>query len=92
LHGFGGYTLLDSLAVDAAGNVCVATLVRGVISVVSADGQVEESVRLPEHDPLVTNICFGGPDLRSAFVTCGGLGKLLEVRWPWRGLRLHFQA
>jgi gluconolactonase len=89
LHGFDGFALLDSLAVDGQGNVCVATLMRGVISVIAPDGRVEESVRLPQHDPLLTNICFGGPDLRTAYITSSGLGRLYEVEWPWKGLRLH---
>jgi gluconolactonase len=91
LHGFEGYALCDSLAVDAAGNVCVATLMRGVISVIGPDGRIEASVRMPQHDPLVTNICFGGADMRTAYVTSSGLGKLFEIEWPWKGLRLHFQ-
>ena len=33
LYGFPGLQLLDSLAVDSAGNVCVATIVNGGVSV-----------------------------------------------------------
>ena len=39
LAGPGGYQRFDSLAVDAGGNVCVATLINGGITVVSADGE-----------------------------------------------------
>ena len=41
-------------------------------------------------DPLTTNICFGGPDLRTAFVTLSGTGKLVSTQWPRAGLRLNF--
>jgi gluconolactonase len=92
LHGFDGYQLLDSLAVDSAGNVCVATLVTGAITVLAPDGTVVEVVRVPEYDVFVTNICFGGPDLRTAYITSSGRGKLYATEWPRPGLRLTYTA
>ena len=77
LVGLPGYQLLDSMAVDGAGNVCVATLVNGGITVISPDGGSVEFV--PTGDPLTTNICFGGPDLRTAYITLTGLGKLVAM-------------
>jgi len=41
-------------------------------------------------DPLVTNICFGGPDLQTAFLTLSGFGRLISVRWPRPGLKLNY--
>ena len=55
----GGYREFDSLAVDGAGNVCVATLHQGGITVAAPDGSSVEHVPLP--DRITTNICFGGP-------------------------------
>lgn len=92
LHGLGGYSLLDSLAVDGLGQVCVATLMAGVVTVISPDGRVVDLVRPPEHDAHVTNICFGGPELRTAYVTSGGLGKVFELTWPWPGLELAYRG
>ena len=66
----GGYQEFDSLAVDAAGNVCVATLHRGGITVAAPDGGKLEHVPLP--DPITTNVCFGGPDLTTAWATLSG--------------------
>jgi len=86
LCGLPGFQLLDSLAVDGAGNVCVATLVNGGITVITPHGEVLEHV--PTGDPLTTNICFGGPDLRTAYVTCSGTGQLVAFEWPRPGLRL----
>jgi gluconolactonase len=86
LCGLPGYQLFDSLAVDGEGNVCVATLVNGGITVVAPNGEVLEHVGTG--DPLTTNICFGGPDLRTAYVTCSGTGQLVAFDWPRRGLRL----
>jgi gluconolactonase len=92
LHGFPGYQWLDSLAVDAAGNVCVATLHTGGVSVVSPDGELLYMVPVPERDPFVTNICFGGPDLRTAYITSSGLGVLYAAEWAGAGLRLPYNA
>ncbi|MGH9093974.1 MAG: SMP-30/gluconolactonase/LRE family protein [Acidimicrobiales bacterium] len=88
LWGFDGYQLLDSLAVDSEGNVCVATLVTGAISVISPSGQLVEQVAVPEYDVFVTNICFGGEDLRTAYITSSGLGRLYATTWPCPGLPL----
>jgi gluconolactonase len=90
LYGFDGYQLLDSLAVDSAGNVCVATLVTGAITVLTPDGQVADVVQVPEYDAFVTNICFGGRDLRTAYITSSGRGKLYATEWPRPGLRLNY--
>ena len=79
---------LDSMAVDANGNICVATLTSGCITVVSPAGQILRQVRLP--DPIVTNICFGGPDMKTAYITCSGTGQLIAMDWPDPGLRLAF--
>jgi gluconolactonase len=80
--------LFDSLAVDGDGWVCVATLGQGGITCVSPDGSRSEHLTLP--DPLVTNICFGGEDGRTAFITSSGRGELLATRWSRPGLPLAF--
>ncbi len=87
LAGLPGLQLLDSLAVDGEGWVSVGTLVNGGITSISPDGATVEHLPLP--DPLVTNICFGGPELRTAYATLSGTGQLVAVDWPRPGLRLH---
>ncbi|MGQ0833101.1 MAG: SMP-30/gluconolactonase/LRE family protein [Microthrixaceae bacterium] len=87
LAGLPGLQLLDSLAVDGEGWVCVGTLVNGGVTAISPDGEAIEHIPLP--DPLVTNICFGGPDMRTAFATLSGTGALVRFPWPRPGLRLH---
>jgi gluconolactonase len=84
-----GHQLLDSLAVEANGNVCSATLVNGGITVFAPDGTF---VHVPLPDPLTTNICFGGKDMRDAYITLSGTGKLVKTRWPRAGLRLNYQT
>jgi gluconolactonase len=92
LHTFDNYQLLDSLAVDGDGNVCVATLLTGAITAISPDGKVVAQVAVPEHDPFVTNVCFGGPDLRTAYITSSGWGKLYATEWHCKGLQLAYTA
>ena len=92
LAGFGGYCELDSLAVDSAGNVCVGTLLGGGITVVAPDGSAE-LYSLPDGmaDLLVTNICFGGDDMTTAYITLSQTGRLIRCRWPRPGLRLAYE-
>jgi len=85
--GMGGYQRFDSLALDARGHVCVATLINGGITVISPDGRQVEHHPMP--DPMTTNICFGGPGLRTAFITLSWTGRLVAVDWPVPGLQLN---
>lgn len=85
------YQLLDSLAVQADGRICVATLMRGGISTVPLDGGAVEFTEVPG-DPYITNICFGGADMRDAWITASGTGCLYHARWPHAGHRLHFNG
>ncbi|AHG64113.1 SMP-30/gluconolactonase/LRE family protein [Advenella mimigardefordensis] len=87
LHGLPGFQRFDSLAVEDDGNICVATLVNGGISVFSPDGELLEFHQAPEN--YCTNICFGGPQLRDAYITLSGYGQLMKVRWPRGGLALQ---
>jgi gluconolactonase len=83
-----GFQRYDSLAVDSAGNVCVATLMNGGITVVSPDGKSVEHIPMP--DVMTTNICFGGPDLRTAYITLSSTGRLVAMEWPRPGLPLNY--
>jgi gluconolactonase len=86
--GLPGFQLFDSLAVDAEGNVCVATLFNGGITVISPDGKRIEHVQMP--DTYTTNICFGGPDLRTAYITLSLTGRLVATEWPRPGAKLNY--
>lgn len=83
-----GYFLFDSLAVDAAGNVCVATLIDGGITVLSPTGGDPEFVPMP--DRITTNICFGGAHLQTAYITLSSTGQLVSMPWKTPGLPLNF--
>jgi gluconolactonase len=89
LCGLPGLQLLDSLAVDGEGNVCVATILNGGITVIAPSGEILGHVATG--DMVTTNICFGGPDLQTAYITCSSTGRLVSMRWPVKGLRLNYQ-
>ncbi|MEJ2176028.1 MAG: SMP-30/gluconolactonase/LRE family protein [bacterium] len=86
LAGLGGYQFFDSLAVDAAGHICVATLVSGCISDIAPDDGTVVQHALP--DPMVTNVCFGGESLRSVYATLSMSGRLVRAAWSRPGLAL----
>ena len=84
-----GWQWLDSMAIEASGRICVGTLWNGGITTFEPSGAYEH---MPVPDPVTTNICFGGADMRDAFITCASTGRLVKVRWPREGLRLAFNA
>ena len=85
--GLGGLQLCDSMAVDAEGNLHVATIPHG-ISVISPDGRLLAQIAMPE--PFATNICFGGPNQRTAFVTLSSTGRVVAFESAWAGASLPF--
>ncbi len=84
-----GMVMLDSLAMSAAGNVCVATLFEGGVSTVTPAGAVTKH---PLPDRLVTNVAFGGADMMDAYVTFSGAGTLVRTRWHEPGMRLVYNG
>lgn len=84
-----GPVWLDSLAMTAAGNICVATLMPGAITTVTPEGQTSQE---PLADRLVTNIAFGGADMMDAWITFSEAGTLVKRRWAEPGMRLVYNA
>lgn len=91
--GLSGGQELDSLAIDTDGAICVGTLVDSGITVVSPDGSTVKYTLPPAFDDgAVTNIAFGGTDMRTAYITLSLTGRLIACHWPTAGLRLAFQG
>lgn len=88
IAGLPGRARFDSLAVMASGNIAVATLGTGYITEISPTGQIVREVKMPDVYP--TNICFGGADMRTAYVTLSDGGHLATLQWPEPGLKLNF--
>jgi gluconolactonase len=84
--------VFDSIAVDSAGNIAGATLhpEEGLVVMIQPEGGIVRVFRLPQPEPFVTNICFGGPAICTAYVTCGSLGCIYAFEWPVPGLDLNF--
>lgn len=85
-----GYQLLDSLAVEADGRVCAATIANGGVTIFNPADNSHEHVPVP--DTITTNICFGGADMRDAWITASATGQLYKCRWPRPGLKLNYNA
>lgn len=83
-----GYKFFDSLGVEACGNICVATIGECGISVISPEGELVEFVATD--DIFTTNICWGGADRMTAFVTLSGSGRLAAIDWARPGLKLQY--
>ncbi len=94
-----GQGILDSMKVDEEGNLYVMTMLpqgqvfesNGGITVISPSGSILEFIELAAggvFDPLPSNLCFGGANRSTAFITCGGSGRLLACEMRVPGLRL----
>jgi gluconolactonase len=83
-----GNPRFDSLAVMASGNIAVATLTTGYITEISPAGDIVREVKTPDTYP--TNICFGGADMCTAYITLSDSGRLGVTQWQEPGLKLNF--
>ena len=63
----------DGLAVAEDGSVWVAVAGGGVVAVFGPDGAARASLTVPQ--PMVTSVCFGGPDRRQLYVVTGSEGS-----------------
>lgn len=84
-----GLVMLDSLAMAASGNVCVAMPTASGIATVTPGGIVTVT---PVDDRLPTNIAFGGEDMRDAWITFSDSGRLVKMRWDEPGMPLVYNA
>ena len=85
-----GLAYFDLLGVEADGAVSVATILAGGITTFWPGTAKVKHVTIA--DPLVTNICWGGKSMKTAYITASGTGKLLAATWPRAGLRLAYNA
>jgi gluconolactonase len=85
-----GWTLFDSLAVEADGTIAVATLVNPGFT--RFDPTTGASTLVPTDDLMTTNIAFGGADMTDAYVCLSSTGRLAKMKWDKPGLRLNFQG
>ncbi|MST01201.1 MAG: SMP-30/gluconolactonase/LRE family protein [Pedosphaera sp.] len=77
-HGF------DGMRADAAGNLYITRHGKGVVAVVSPQGEVLREIDVLGKMP--TNLCFGGPDGRTVYVTEVEHTRLVQFRTDKPGL------
>jgi gluconolactonase len=75
---------LDGMRVDVDGNLYVTRYGKGSVVKLAPDGRVLREITLPGKKP--SNISFGGPDGRTAYVTEVENGQLLQFRVDRPGL------
>jgi gluconolactonase len=95
-----GQGILDSMRVDAEGNVWATTMLphgadprtNGGLTIISPEGEILQFLEIAVGSPvpLPSSLCFGGEDRRTAYVTCGGSDMLVKVRVSVPGLPPNF--
>jgi len=83
-----GPELYDSMAIDASGNLVIGTLLTGGVTVVNPATSEAHVIATP--DAMCTNVCFGGADFATAFVTLASTGRVGAIPWPVPGQPLAF--
>lgn len=77
----------DGMAIDASSQVWICTPGTGGIERYDANGVFIERIEIGEKS-MTTNLCFGGRDLRSLFVTAAGWGQVLRLETADAGIPL----
>ena len=67
----------DGLAVAEDGSVWIAMAYGSRVDVYESNGALRESLPVPL--PMVTSVCFGGPDLRDLYVVTGSRGGPSDI-------------
>jgi sugar lactone lactonase YvrE len=82
----------DGLRVDSQGNVWCAFWDGAHVTCFSPDGTVAEQVPVPVLRP--TSVAFGGPDLRTMYITSASIGLTADqlAQWPLSGSVLRYDA
>jgi gluconolactonase len=69
---------MDGLRCDIKGNIYQARFGKGTVAKVSPDGKILQEITLTGKRP--TNVCFGGPDGRTMYITLQDQGNLETFR------------
>lgn len=88
--GPGGRTRFDGLAVAESGAVYAAAL--DMCAILEFTGDLKSHVVHPIPDLMVTNLCFGGSDMNTCYVTLSHEGRLAAFDWHEAGLKLNYQS
>jgi sugar lactone lactonase YvrE len=75
---------LDGMRCDVDGNLYITRSKKGAVAIVSPQGKVLREIDVLGSHP--TNLCFGGPDGRTCYVTEAEKGRLVQFRTERPGL------
>lgn len=75
---------MDGMRVDVDGNLYVSRFGKGTVVKLAPDGALLREIKLPGDRP--SNLCFGGPDGRTVYVTEVEHQRLLQFRVDRPGL------
>lgn len=75
---------LDGMRCDVRGNLYIARPQKGAVDIVSPQGKLLRSIDVLGKSP--TNLCFGGPDGRTVYVTEAEQGRLVSFRAQYPGV------
>ena len=75
---------LDGMRCDKAGNLYISRPLKGAVDIISPQGKLLKSIDVLGKRP--TNLCFGGPDGRTCYVTEAEKGRLVQFRTERPGL------
>lgn len=77
----------DGFCFDAEGRMIIAGHQTNCLFVLDGrDGRPLDVIELPEQGP--TNVCFGGPEFRTMYVTSSDQGNVLALDWHTPGMKL----
>jgi len=78
----------DGIAIDSQGGIAIAHLLLGSVWVFDGQGEPTHRVRSCT-GKRVTNVCYGGPDNRTLFITESSTGTILKADVSVPGLSLY---
>lgn len=80
---------LDGMRCDVDGNLYIARWGKGTVAKISPQGKLLREIHVLGAKP--TNVCFGGPDGRTCYVTEVEHGRLVQFRVDRPGLEWQLQ-
>lgn len=84
----------DGIAFDSAGNLWTTFPVWNAIGLITAEGNFLKVLEDPQGRMLrrPSNICFGGKDLKTAYIGSLGGSSICHFKVPYAGMRLVHQS
>lgn len=79
----------DGIAFDREGNLYAAHYGTGTVFVIDPGGKIISEIKIPDGEKT-TNVDFGGPDMRTLFITDAKSNAVYKIRNSIPGLKLFF--